>query len=60
MVVEGITYTSVIKNSEARGDPNSSNYRKAVYYWAKGVGVIKRELKIGVGETKTELLVRHN
>ena len=40
-------------------DPSSPDYCRAVTYWAKGVGIIKR-IKTTGADTKTYLLIRNN
>jgi hypothetical protein len=58
-LVEGKSFTNVLQfintNHDNIGDPS---YKKTVYYWAKGIGIIKREVKT-FNSIKTDLLVRH-
>lgn len=59
MTVEGKTYNNVIMVMNANtSDTTASFYYRSTYYWAKGVGIIKREVKTP-GNIKTELLIRN-
>ena len=61
MAVEGVTYNNVVTDVNDSGLPvNSPNYRKTIYYWAKGVGIIKRTVITTGGVAKTYTLLRHN
>ena len=61
IIIEGKTYTDVIEhvsyNGLNIGDPN---YKKNIYYWAKQVGIIKREIITANGHIKAYTLVRNN
>src|SRR6478672_5489400 len=44
LTVEGVTYTNVIKTETDNGLPvTDPNYKKNTFYWAKGVGIVRRE-----------------
>ena len=59
LTVEGKLYNNVIQNIGDNGaDPSSPDYRRAVTYWAKGVGIIKR-IKTAGADTKTYFLIRN-
>jgi hypothetical protein len=59
IVIEGRLYSNVAIFAHINGqDPTSANYFKTVYYWTKGVGIIKREIQNG-GSVKTDFLVRN-
>lgn len=56
MMVEGKTYTDVVVTAN-----DSSSYApSAYYYWAKGIGLIKRSEMDNSGITKTYTLLRSN
>ncbi len=60
LTVEGKLYNNVIQTIGDNGaDPSNPDYRRAVTYWAKGVGIIKRTKTTG-SDTKTYFLVRNN
>ena len=59
IIIEGKTYTDVLQCVSSNTDNTSlPNYTKTNYYWAKGIGIIKREIRTAT-TVKTELLVRH-
>ena len=61
VIVEGITYNNVVRTIYDRGlDINHPDYLKEAYYWAKGIGIIKRETIVTGGSVKTSLLLRYN
>ncbi len=61
MTVEGQIYNNVIKTfSTFGGDTSNTYFKDATYYWAKGIGIIKREIKTYGGSVKTQTLLRHN
>lgn len=60
LTVEGKLYNNVIETIGDNGaDPSSPDYRRAVTYWAKGVGIIKRTKTTG-SDTKTYFLIRNS
>lgn len=61
LTVEGITYTNVIKTESDNGLPVSDPlYTKEIFYWARGVGIIKR-ISVGFNGYQSIMnLVRHN
>lgn len=59
LIIEGKTYTNVIQFiSSTTNDTNNPSYKHTIYYWAKGIGIIKREIRTS-NTAKTESLVRH-
>jgi len=61
MVVEGVTYTGVSKAESDNGLPiSNAGYEKNTFYWAKGVGIIKRVVVNWNGATTEMNLLRHN
>jgi len=59
LVVEGITYTDVKKFSTNNGlPPTDAGFIAITNYWAKGIGIIKREIR-GNASVKTYLLLRY-
>ena len=58
MVVEGKTYADVEKYEIDYPSAIPDEYIVATYYWAKGVGIIKRQVKTATSQ-KTESLLRH-
>lgn len=59
MTVEGTSYLNVINFiSSNSADPTDKNFVRATYFWAKNIGIIKREIKTPT-TVKTESLVRH-
>lgn len=58
MIIEGNTYQNVLRFiSSNSDDPSALYYLKTDYYWAKGVGVIKRIITTSKG-VQTSTLVR--
>jgi hypothetical protein len=58
MTVEGTNYQNVLVfDNGFEGDINNPYYRKATYYWAKGVGIIKRTIITTGGLVRTSTLV---
>ena len=53
LTIEGKTYTQVLEHTW-----NTAN-KRTTYYWAKGVGIIKRVITTN-GVTKTQILIRNN
>lgn len=61
MTIEGKTYNNVVAYTYNNGlDLNHPYYLRTVYYWAKGVGIIKRSITTTGGATKTSSLLRNN
>ncbi len=61
ITIEGKNYSSVIKgSSENVSDINDPDDEKRTFYWAKGIGIIKREIVTTGGVVKTHLLLRYN
>ena len=62
MTIEGKTYTNVISGGidNTYMDINAPNYFKRTFYWAKGVGIVKRVIITTGGAIKTHTLLRHN
>jgi hypothetical protein len=59
--IEGKTYSDVnITNVTSGLDITHPMFYEATYYWAKGVGLIKRRIKQGSEPVKTILLVRNS
>lgn len=59
MTIEGITYTAVHQFIINNGvQPSDASYLKNIYYWVKGIGIIKREISTSTS-VKTSLLVRY-
>lgn len=60
ITIEGKTYLNVVVSDSDDGlaitDPN---YRRAIYYWAKGIGIIKRSITTG-SSVQTYTLLRNN
>lgn len=60
ITLEGKTYANVVVYIAANGlDATQNYYLKSIYYWAKGIGIIKREVQTN-SSIKTDLLVRNN
>lgn len=60
-IIEGKTYNGVVTDINDSGlDINNPNYRKTIYSWAKGVGIIKRTIITTGGAIKTYALLRNN
>lgn len=61
LTVEGVTYTGVVMAESDNGLPISdAAYKKNTFYWAKGVGIIKRVTVSFNGHEVTMTLLRHN
>ncbi len=59
ITIEGKIYTNVEFYSYSNTiDSTGADYLKSTYYWAKGAGIIKREIKTS-SSVKTETLVRN-
>ncbi|MGN6249885.1 MAG: hypothetical protein ACTHNG_16150 [Ginsengibacter sp.] len=59
LTIEGKTYTNVLRHPDWNGlDSLNEFYRESVYYWVKGLGIIKRRIKTP-GSIKTQLLIRN-
>lgn len=58
LIIEGIIYTAVHSFSSSNGLPlTDTNYQASIFYWVKGIGIIKKEIKT-FNSVKTSLLVR--
>lgn len=58
-VIEGVTYNNVHVFSAGNGlPPADPNYLATTFWWADGIGIIKREIKTA-GAVKIQLLVRY-
>jgi hypothetical protein len=59
IAIEGKQYAKVEFYSNSNTwDSTSADYVRSTYYWAKGIGIIKREIKTN-NSVKTETLVRY-
>ncbi len=59
ITIEGKIYTNVELYSYSNTTDNTrADYLKSTYYWAKGAGIIKREIKTS-SSVKTKTLVRY-
>lgn len=59
MSIEGITYTAVHLFSSSNGLPSTDvNYQASVFFWVKGIGIIKKEIRTFIS-VKTSLLLRY-
>jgi len=59
IVIEGKTYSNIEFYSNSNGiDSTNANFIRSTYYWAKGLGIIKREIKTS-NSIQTYLLVRN-
>ncbi len=59
LAIEGTTYSDVHQFFSSNGlQPTEANYNASVYYWAKGIGIIKKEI-ISFNSVKTSLLLRY-
>jgi len=57
--IEGKTYTDVHSFFSSNGLPASNpGYLATTFWWVKGIGIIKREIKTN-NSVKTSLLLRH-
>lgn len=61
LVVEGVTYQGVIRAESNNGLPiTDPAYEKNEFYWAKGVGIVKRVVTTFNGTITEMSLLRHN
>ena len=62
ITIEGQNYTNVIlgEYEHLLLDDNDPDYTKRTFYWAKGIGIIKREIITTGGAIQTHTLIRHN
>ncbi len=61
VTIEGKIYNNIVITIHDSGlDINNPNYRKTIYYWARGVGIIKRTIITTSGTAKTFTLLRNN
>lgn len=61
MTVEGRTYNNVVETIWGTPfDISDPLYKKTTTYWAKGIGIIKREVITTGGVSKTYTLLRNN
>lgn len=61
ITLEGKVYTDVNITNDNNGlEKTNPFYYESTYYWAKGIGVIKRTIKDGVKPEQTVYLVRNN
>lgn len=59
LVIEGIAYAAVHCFSSSNGLSSSDiNYQASIFYWVKGIGIIKRESR-SFNSVKTSLLIRY-
>lgn len=59
ITIEGTLYIQIHKFSATNGlQPGDTNYRETIYYWEKGTGIIKREIRT-YNSVKTSLLVKY-
>ncbi|MEO6253696.1 MAG: hypothetical protein ABIO79_10335 [Ferruginibacter sp.] len=58
ITIEGTLFIQIHKFSSTNGlQPGDTNYRETTYYWEKGTGIIKREIRT-YNSVKTSLLLR--
>lgn len=58
ITIEGTLFIQIHKFSATNGlQPGDTNYRETTYYWEKGTGIIKREIRT-YNSVKTSLLFR--
>jgi len=58
-VIEGVTYNNVHRFSASNGlPPTDPNYLATAFWWADGIGIIKREITTA-GSVKTQHLLRY-
>ena len=58
ITIEGTLYVQIHKFSATNGlQPTDINYRETAYYWEKGTGIIRKDLRT-YNSIKTSLLVR--
>jgi len=61
IAIEGKNYTNVIFTAtESLSDVYDPEYTKRTFYWAKGIGIIKREIITAGGAIQTQTLLRNN
>jgi len=61
LTIEGKNYINVIVGEyESLLDSNDPGYTKRTFYWAKGIGIIKRRIVSAGGKIKTHDLIRNN
>ncbi len=61
ITIEGKTYNNVVVTNYFNGASiDNAYYKKTIYYWAKGVGIIKRTTITMGGAVKTYTLLRNN
>jgi hypothetical protein len=59
ITIEGTTYVQIHKFSATNGlQPTDINYRATIFYWEKGTGIIKKEIRT-YNSVKTYLLARY-
>jgi len=58
ITLEGKDYSAVVQFTNSIGQPSNQNYLAYTYYWAKGIGIIKRSITTG-NTTQTWTLVRN-
>ena len=59
LTIEGTTYTGVHRFIASNGlQPSEPNYQENIFYWVKGIGIIKKEIRT-FNSVKTSLLVRY-
>ena len=58
LTIEGKNYSDVVQFTNRRLTPSSQNYLASTYYWAKGIGIIKRSITTG-NTTQTWSLTRN-
>ena len=57
--IEGIIYSAVHSFSSSNGlPPTDINYQASIFYWVKGIGIIKKEIRT-YNSVKTSLLLRY-
>ncbi len=59
VIIEGTTYNGVNKFQASNGFLSTqSNYLETIFYWVKGIGIIKKEIRT-YNSVKTSLLVKY-
>ncbi len=59
LTIEGKEYIDVVRFTSTNGlTPSANGYRAVIYYWAKGIGLIKRSIS-STNSTKTWTLVKN-
>ena len=57
--IQGIMYSAVHCFSSSNGLPSTNiNYQASIFYWVKGIGIIKKEIRT-YNSVKTSLLLRY-